>query len=266
MNLIAALINLIGVILAYLLKALTFSGMISAFFTGYIIYYFLGFGGWVLLLLFFVTSFILGKIASFYSPYKVDFIQQKGSRRDWAQVMANGLLATFCALLYGLGEGKFALVLFGCSIAAATSDTWASEAGLLSKKKPISIKTLKPVEPGMSGGLTSLGTLASLIGSLVIALFWYANFANFTDFNDLYLAFVIAFSGFISSFVDSYLGSTIQGHYHDRVNNKITEKEIVDGEHLELCSGIRWIDNDIVNFISNVVALLIGSILSLIVM
>src|SRR5690554_5805720 len=103
MNLIAALINLIAVILAYLLNALTFSGIISSFLTGYIIYYFICFGGWILLLLFFVTSFVLGKIASFYSPYKVDFIQQKGSRRDWAQVMANGLLATFCALLYGLG-------------------------------------------------------------------------------------------------------------------------------------------------------------------
>ena len=45
--------------------------------------------------------------------------------------------------------------------------------------------------------------------------------------------------------------------------NKITEKEIIDNERLELCSGIRWVDNDIVNFISNVVSLLIGSILKL---
>ena len=50
---------------------------------------------------------------------------------------------------------------FAGAIAAASADTWATEIGTLSPANPVSIATLRPVQTGMSGGVSILGIAAS---------------------------------------------------------------------------------------------------------
>lgn len=176
---------------------------------------------------------------------------------------ANGVLAGGAALFYSLGGGTLALVMFGASVATATSDTWASEAGVLSKTPPVSITTFRVVPRGMSGGITWLGTMSSIVGSLVIAMAWYATFAPYNESKFLFLASIVALSGVVGSFADSLLGATLQGHYWDPDGEQITEHSTRDGKRLELCRGVRWIDNDVVNFLSNAISVMIGGGLSL---
>ena len=265
-NIIPLLVNIGLAVASFLLHWLTLSGAISALLVGFITYRFTGFGGWALLMLFFITANVLGKLSRAVSKSIDNGIQKKGGTRDWAQVMANGGLAAASALLYGIGGSRLALVMFGVAIAASTSDTWAGEAGILSRKPPVSIKTFKPVPTGMSGGISLLGTLSSLLGSVLIAIAWYATFADYSDPTWGFLASIIAVAGMLGSLVDSYLGATLQGHYYDPESKRITEHEQRNGKKLELCRGIRWIDNDVVNFLSNVIAVILGWGFSLIIL
>lgn len=217
-------------------------------------------------MLFFITANILGKLSRAVAKQVELGIQKKGGTRDWAQVMANGGIAAAAALLYGISGNRLALVMYGVAIAASTADTWAGEAGILSSKPPVSIRTFRPVPTGMSGGVSLLGTASSLLGSIMIATAWYATFADYSDNTWLFLASIVAVAGMVGSLADSYLGATIQGHYYDPKRKQITEHEERDGIKLELCRGIRWIDNDVVNFLSNVIAVLLGSGFSLIIL
>lgn len=251
-------VNLTLAIVAFALHWLTISGALSALVVGFLVFHFTGLGGWVLLMLFFTTSNILGKLAKTVAGNVGIEIQKKSGARDWAQVMANGGLGAASALLYGLSGSRISLVMFGVSVAASTADTWASEVGILSQKPPVSIRTFRPVPTGMSGGVSLLGTLSSLLGSMLIAIAWYATFADYFDSSWLFLASIIAVSGMVGSLADSYLGATVQGHYYDPVKKQMTEHDQKNGEKLELCRGIRWIDNDTVNFISNAIAVFLG--------
>ncbi|MFA5467886.1 MAG: DUF92 domain-containing protein [Sphaerochaetaceae bacterium] len=259
--LIAIGVNLALAVIAWLWRLLTITGALMAILVGVVVFYFLGLGGWILLFLFFLTANILGRLSR--SVVDASMIQKKGGRRDWAQVAANGILAGGAALYYGLGGGVLALVMFGSSVAAATADTWASEAGILSKIPPVSIRTFTPVPKGMSGGITWLGTFSSLLGSVIIAMGWYATFGDYREHKWLFLASIIAFAGIVGSLADSFLGATVQGHYWDAVNKRPCEHEELNGVKLELCRGIRWIDNDVVNFLSNAIAVALAGGLSL---
>ena len=54
--------------------------------------------------------------------------------------------------------------------ACCLGDTLASELGILSKSRPRLVTTFQPVPPGTNGGMSTLGTLASATGGVVMGL------------------------------------------------------------------------------------------------
>jgi uncharacterized protein (TIGR00297 family) len=131
-------------------------------------------------------------------------MQKKGGCRDHMQVVADGGLATLAAIGYGATGAELFLVLFAASMAESNADTWAREIGILSKKPPVCITDLlKKVQPGLSGGVTLLGTAASLVGSFVIALTTALAVRNLGQ-----KVAIITISDFVGALVDSVLGAT----------------------------------------------------------
>ena len=96
----------------------------------------------------------------------------KGHERDAGQVFGNGGLATAFVLVHALyPESSIGWVGFAAALAAVNADTWATELGVLNPTPPRMITDLrKRVEKGTSGGISSFGTFASLLGAAIIAL------------------------------------------------------------------------------------------------
>ena len=156
--------------LAWHMKALTIGGAWAAAIIGGIIF---GLGGlsWAALLLaFFVSSSVLSRV---FIHQKVALSKKfsKGVQRDGVQVFANGGLGTLLATTQVFTpEQHWPWIAFAGAMATVNADTWATELGVLSSKSPRLITTGQRVERGTSGGITFLGTVASLCGAALIAL------------------------------------------------------------------------------------------------
>nr|WP_284521650.1 DUF92 domain-containing protein [Cytobacillus pseudoceanisediminis] len=115
---------------------------------------------------------------------------------------ANGGIAAIASIIHLLIPSPVWLIAFLIGLAAANSDTWASEIGSLSQKPPISLRTWKPAETGTSGAVSILGTIAALSGSFTIALLSFMLFSV-----SLYEVMLIGIFGFAGNLIDSILGA-----------------------------------------------------------
>jgi uncharacterized protein (TIGR00297 family) len=234
---------------AYRAHSLSKSGAFAATFVGTVIF---GIGGWqwaVLLLTFFITSSGLSRA---FRNRKAGLNEKfsKGHERDAGQVLGNGGVATlFTALHAFYPESILPWIGFAASLAAVNADTWATELGVLNPTPPRLITDLrKRVEKGTSGGISLFGTLASLLGSAVIALpaVLLSAVGRLTA-NDFLL---ITVAGLAGSFFDSLLGATVQAMYYCPADKKETEKHPLHtcGTKTVHIRGWKWLDNDWVNF------------------
>jgi uncharacterized protein (TIGR00297 family) len=221
--------------LAYWRKTLTLDGAVTAAGVGWLTFARGGLPAAGALLAFFGTSSALSRVGERRKRSNA-LPQVKGARRDAWQVLANGGVATLCAVA-GRPRG-----LVG-ALAAAGADTWATELGLLSRAQPRRITSLAPVPPGTSGGVTLQGLLASVGGALAVGL-GYAIFGR--DWSILRTALLSGLSG---SLIDSLLGATLQAAYWCPHCELPTEdaQHARCGSDTELRRGYTWMTNDTVN-------------------
>lgn len=248
--------------LAYRRRSLNKSGAAGAIITGTAT---VGFGGWswgLSLVFFFVSS-------SAFSHYRerdkariaADKFS-KGARRDIAQAAANGGLATLLAVWHGLTRSPerrdLLQATYAGALAAATADTWATELGVLSRATPRSIITGKQVAPGTSGGVTQLGMAAATLGALALGVAFWA-LERFRR-SLAWLPPIACFAGLAGSVIDSLLGATLQGIRYCPICKAETERRVHNcGAETIPTRGLRWLNNDGVNFI----ATLTGSLTAL---
>ena len=174
------------------MKWLTRRGTGAALAVGVATVYGFGWRGFGLLLAFFLSSSLLSEKTT----------------RNARQVIANGGVAALAAL-----AGSW--VGFSGALAAATSDTWASEIGRHSRRAPRLITSGMPVPAGTDGGITLLGTAGGVAGALFLAVL-----ARVLVPGGFLMA--VAVAGIAGMLIDSLLGATLQGR-------------------------LRWLDNDAVN-------------------
>ncbi len=253
-----AAISAAGCILFFRLGLLTGGGAAVTFFMAVIIF---GFGGWMWatpILTFFLLSSLLSKFRAARKP-ALEEIAAKSHQRDYAQVLANGGLATLFMIAFRLAPLPEFYLLYCSVLAAATADTWATEIGAFSSSPPRRITNFQPVAPGTSGGVTWLGTAGSLAGALALAgsALPFLEAGRTTD-PVLFFAVVIV-SGVLGSLFDSYLGAAFQVQLRCPVCRQITEKTVhCQNLPTERIAGWSWLNNDWVNLFCTLYAALIG--------
>jgi uncharacterized protein (TIGR00297 family) len=250
-----AIIGILGALavagVAWRFRALTVSGAVAAFFVGSIIFCFGGIEAAVILVAFFVSGSLLSRL----NP---DEQEKEPLGRNYKQVLCNGLapvigvlLTTFLPIIR-----EQATMFFLASLATATADTWATEIGMRYGNRVFNIFSFRPMQKGLSGGVSGIGLLGSVLGAMFIALLPLLPFWQGEKMCGLVLVnifTVVAIAGIIGALIDSLLGATLQAKY---------EK---DGLYIEdrspnavRVSGIAIIDNNIVNLISTIWGGLIG--------
>lgn len=233
----------------YKLRALAASGAVATFLVG--IFIALGFKGYGLLLigLFFVTSSLWSKYNR-KQKEKITDMHEKGSQRDMVQVFANGGVPALIGILAYVFPADFWIYGFIASIAVANSDTWASEIGSLSKKRPFSIMKMETVEAGTSGAISLLGTLAAVAGAALISVVSSFLWSNI----HLTQVFFLTAMGVAGCFTDTLLGETVQSVYRCKVCGKHVEKREHCHQSTQLVKGNKLVNNDVVNISSIVIA------------
>jgi uncharacterized protein (TIGR00297 family) len=236
-------------------RALTFGGAIVATIIGTLAVA----AGWtwgVLLIAYFASATLLAREDRARKEQRTRPIVAKTGARDAVQVLANGVLFAAAATAAIAHPDVRWIALGAGSLAASAADTWATEIGTLADREPRSILTWRRVPTGTSGAVTIRGTLAMLagalfMGALAVILGWTVQ-----------VAVCVAVGGVAGGMLDSLLGATLQERRWCERCARETERLTHDcGTTTRPRRGMKWMDNDIVNFLSNTVGGLLAALL-----
>ena len=238
--LVSAAVSLAIVVFAYVVHFLTWDGSLAAFFIGVAV-----FDAGLVPTLQLLVFFFLGSLLTKYQhrrkealmPYKQPLPASTSATASTAspkqgrghqQVLATGLIpALLCCLRhvpasllpssppflpYLVSQSS---VLYAAFMATNLADTLASEVGMLSPTPPILITAWRErVHTGVDGGVSLLGTLASMAGGALIGLCT-------GDPTEVALMALVGMNG---SVVDSVLGVALQSR-PERVGKRTKKGE-----------------------------------------
>lgn len=160
--------------------------------------------------------------------------------RNAAQVAANLGVAALVSFPFGaITPDKDLIDLLStmtafvalAALAEAAADTVSSEIGQVFGGQPRLIITLRRVEPGIDGGITIAGTLSGALAALLVSAVGFIALVGWEDLPKHWVALVLCTAGGIFGLLfDSLLGATLERR--------------------------GWLNNDAVNFLSTVSAVL----------
>jgi len=233
-------------------KSMTPGGTLLAWLLCLWISYEGGLPAFLILAVTFLLVIAAGKLAGKRSdPYNV---RKKNGARDAWRVLCNVGVAACALIPYALWKDHRFLYVYAAVMAESLADSLASKAGPLTRYATVDICTFRKISPGLSGGVSLLGTLSGLLGACIIAVLC-TGFPTAT----LKIAATVAMTGFAGCLFDSVLGSVVQVKYLCTVCGMLVERDMHCGTAAIPCRGVRFITNDAVNILSNFFTFLLAA-------
>ena len=213
---IGFLINFLLICVFFRLPIMTKSGWINAGFLGTMLWGCLSWQGWTSIVLYLFLGTLVTKIGYKYKTKK-GIAEKRGGRRGPENVWGSAATGLFFAVLIKLNLWNLDLlkVAFASSFSAKLGDTFGSEIGKRFGKNTFLITSLRKVEKGTEGAISLEGTLASLLGSIIMSFAFLKLGIIYS-----YLQFIIvSISGFIATIIESFIGASLQEKY--KLSNEI---------------------------------------------
>ncbi|GBD32231.1 hypothetical protein HRbin33_01195 [bacterium HR33] len=197
--------------------------------------------GAVLLGTFFISANLLGNLRARGGR------KRTAATRDARQVLANGTWAALGTLILPAAPA-LGWATFAGALNAAQADTWATELGIARSATARLITSGRPVPAGTSGAVTLAGTLGGVSGAILLSGIAFSLGLS------LSLASGALLGGIAGMLADSLLGATAQGRFYCEVCQAISERRRhLCGRTGRWEGGLRWLDNDGVNFLATAV-------------
>lgn len=185
------------------------SGLFAATITGLTVSL-MGHWTWLVLLFIFL---VIGSLATKWKMEEKKLLSLEEANeglRSWKNVLANGGAVSLLAI-YNFIYPDQEWIYFAAisSISVALSDTLASEIGSLDNRTR-SITTLQSVPAGTNGGMSPTGTVAALVGAIIISIFGVILSPDNLIISEIELFFLLSLIGWLGCQVDSLLGALLE--------------------------------------------------------
>ena len=243
-------------VLAMYSKAMSPGGGICAF----ILFALVGFlGKGVTPILFITLLFLISTVVSVLGKKlkrKKPDSSEHHEPRTAKQIIAVGLMASLTLILFSLTRQRVFYYLFFLALTEQIADSMASDIGCLTKRKNVSIISFRPVERGISGGVSMLGTLSALVSSFLLA-----TIPMLLGEFSLKIVLLLGAVSFVGTLLDSVIGALAQALYRCDRCNTLTEARTHCGASARLVKGFSIIDNIAVNHISGFITCGLGLLL-----
>ena len=179
-----------------------------------------------------------------------------GESRKSRQIIAVGLFAVISLIIYYYSRIEMFYYIFFLALAEQFADSMASDIGSFTKGKNINIITFKPIEKGLSGGVSLLGTFCASASAFIILLFPFLMGAMSVK---IYVA--VSLMAFVGTLFDSLTGAIFQALYKCDDCGKLVEVKTHCGKRAQLIKGFEIVDNTMVNYIAGFLTCALGVLL-----
>ena len=232
--LVALLINGVLIAAAQRLPLLTPAGWVHAGVLGTLLLGSLDWPGWWAVVLYLALGSLVTRLG-FRRKQEQGLAEARGGRRGPENVWGSAATGAALAVLCVLPSAPVLLLKFGfaASFAAKLADTCGSEIGKRWGRHTLLITTLRPVPPGTEGAISAEGTLASLVGSALMALVML-ELGLLQGFSGWLLVTVV---GLVATLLESLIGAALQ-------------------------QRLRWLSNELVNALQTLIAALLAMLIA----
>lgn len=243
--LIAVALNTILAIVAWIApkKLLTPAGLLHGWFLGVLIWGCLGWRGYAVVMVYFLVGSAVTRIG-LAEKEAAGIAEKRSGARGPENVWGSALTAAICAVGVGLLPSfnlglvsptiaVWLLLGYVASFSTKLADTCASEIGKAYGQRTFLITTLQPVPRGTEGAVSLEGTLAELVGSVVIAVLgWAVGLISPLGIG------VCVIAAFIATNLESVIGATLQ-------------------------TKINWLSNELVNVVNTLIGAIVAIVLGM---
>ncbi len=208
-------LNTILAILGYALRTVDLSGCVAGWLLGVIVILGGGPPMYVALLAFFIVGTACTRVG-YARKVRAGLAQEKGGRRGAGHAFANVGVAAICSIAVWRGLGLVPLFMGITALATAAADTAGSEIGQLIGKRAFHPLTFRRVERGTDGAMSLEGTLAGVLGALIVAFAGTTmamhhlrpGFIGTVTIDKARAITVITIAAILGSYIESVLGSS----------------------------------------------------------